>query len=198
MVTGLIVAGLAWWFLLSVLNQWNHGKLIRRIKQRDSFSLIPIWTFFAPRPGVTDFNVLYRDASLDGRFGPWREVAPLAPRWFRGVWNPQKRLRKGITDICNTLLKIAVKKPGKRMYVQLPYLTLLHYVCEAPRTQLTYMRQFAIVRTYGYHTDRKPTVLYTSGAHKLESPSSSERPPAPEQIPDAITTRLPVTADDAR
>ena len=53
------------WAMLSALNQFGHGRLIRPVKQRDLFSLIPIWTFFAPRPGITDFNLVYRDRSPD-------------------------------------------------------------------------------------------------------------------------------------
>ena len=70
--TGLIIGGLSLWFALSVLNQYRRGALIRPVKRRDAFSLIPTWTFFAPRPGVTDFNILYRDRARDGAFGPWR------------------------------------------------------------------------------------------------------------------------------
>jgi hypothetical protein len=166
--TAAIVGGLALWFALSVLNQFRRGALIRPIKRRDACSLIPVWTFFAPRPGVTDFNLLYRDRSIDGACGPWQEFTPPAPGGLKGLWNPGKRVRKGITDMCNTLLRIATQRPGKRMYVQLPYLTLLHYVCDAPRTPLSHLRQFAVVRTYGFHTDREPTVLFVSALHRLE------------------------------
>jgi hypothetical protein len=170
LTTTLIVAFLVVWFVLSALNQCKRGALVRPIKRRDAFSLIPVWTFFAPRPGVTDFNLLYRDRSVDGRCGPWHELSLSPPGAVKGIWNPSKRVRKGVTDMCNILLRNAAQRPGKRMYIQLPYLTLLHYVCEEPRIQLSHLRQFAVVRTFGFHTGREPQVLFVSGMHRLERP----------------------------
>src|SRR5258706_8611478 len=133
LATVIIIAGFSGWFILSVLNQFGRGALIRSIKRRDAFSLIPVWTFFAPRPGVTDYNLLFRDCARDGRCGPWYEIQPEPPRWFKGLWNPGKRLRKGTTDMGNMLMRQAVPKLAKRIYLQVPYLTLLHHACEQPR-----------------------------------------------------------------
>jgi hypothetical protein len=166
--TVVIVAVFCAWFLLSVLNQFNRGALIRWIKQRDAFSLIPVWTFFAPRPGVTDYNVLFRDRGRDGRCGSWHEVQADQPRWFKGIWNPGKRVRKGTTDVCNMLMRHADPKLGKKMYVQMPYLTLLHHACEQPRSELSFLRQFAIVRTFGFESTEEPQVVFVSALHRLE------------------------------
>ena len=156
------------WLVLSALNQFGHGKLIRPVKQRDLFSLIPIWTFFAPRPGITDFNVVYRDRSPDGAYSRWCELEPLAPVPFRAFWNPRKRMRKGLTDVCNSLLRVAARKVGSRMYVQLPYLMLLNSVSAAPATVPGARRQFAIVRSFGYTPLREPVVLFVSALHELD------------------------------
>jgi hypothetical protein len=166
--TILIAVFFAVWLGLSALNQVGHGKLIRPVKRRDVFSLIPIWTFFAPRPGVTDFNIVYRDFSPEGAFSPWSELEPLDAKAYRGLWNPRKRMRKGITDVCNGMLRIASRKVGSRMYVQLPYLMLLNSVCAAPRTVPGAQRQFAIVRTFGYSPLRQPHVLFVSALHRLD------------------------------
>jgi hypothetical protein len=158
------------WLVLSALNQYEHGRLVSRVKRRDLFSLIPVWTFFAPRPGITDFNVLYRDRSPEGAYSPWRELEPLDAYALRGVWNPRKRMRKGITDVCNAMMRISGRRIGSRMYVQLPYLMLLNSVCAAPCSVPGSERQFAIVRTFGYTPLREPHILFVSALHRLEEP----------------------------
>jgi hypothetical protein len=167
--TGVIVGFFSLWFVLSVLNQFGRGALIRPIKRRDALSLIPVWTFFAPRPGVTDYHVLFRDRGRDGRCGPWHEVQPDQSRWLKGLWNPEKRVRKGTTDVCNMLMRLPIAKLGKKVYLQVPYLTLLHHVCEEPRTEVSFLRQFAVVRTFGLGSTREPHVVFVSAPHRLES-----------------------------
>jgi hypothetical protein len=172
--TVVIIAVFSVWFVLSVLNQFGRGALIRPIKRRDSFSLIPVWTFFAPRPGVTDYNLLYRDRGRDGRCGPWHEIQPVELGWCKGLWNPGKRVRKGITDMCNMLMRQATPKIGKRLYLQIPYLTLLHHACEQPRNELSLLRQFAIVRTFGFGSSQEPQVVFVSALHRLEPGAPAE------------------------
>jgi len=163
-----------------VLNQFGRGALIRPLKRRDAFSLIPVWTFFAPRPGVTDFNLLWRDRARDGRCGPWHEIQPGGPRWWKGLWNPGKRVRKGATDMCNTLLRQAARKPGRRLYLQVPYLTLLHHACEQPRSELCCLRQFAVGRTFGIDSGEEPQVVFVSALHRLEPAPRARPAPAPQ------------------
>ena len=108
MIATVVIGALASvWFMLSVLNQFKRGRLIARIKRHDVFALIPTWTFFAPRPGVTDYHVMYRDCSLSGGFSRWQEVRWQRPGPLRGVWNPSKRAGKGITDMCNVLMRLS-------------------------------------------------------------------------------------------
>lgn len=157
----------AMWFGLSVANQFHRGKVIGRVKRRDVFALIPTWTFFAPRPGTTDFRVMYRDCSLSGGFSRWLEMREDRPGPLRAVWNPAKRAGKGTTDMCNTLLRMARQDLGKRIYLQIPYLTLLNYVSAAPRTEVSHLRQFAIVRTSGHDAPRDTALLFVSALHRF-------------------------------
>ena len=170
-MTVLIAVVTSVWLGLSVLNQFQRGRLIRRLKRHDVFALLPTWTFFAPRPGVTDFNVLYRDCSVSGGFSPWYEMHDRSPGRLKGLWNPWKRTGKGITDMCNTLMRLAGQGLGQRIYLQIPYLTLLNYVVAAPRTDVSHMRQFAIVRTAGKDAPRDTTPLLVSALHRLEGRS---------------------------
>jgi hypothetical protein len=160
-----VIAGV--WFALSVLNQFKRGRLIARVKRHDVLALIPTWTFFAPRPGVTDFNVMYRDCAMSGGFSPWYEMRSQRTGRLRAVWNPAKRTGKGVTDTCNMLMRLAGLNLGRRLYLQVPYLTLLHYVSAAPRTDASHMRQFAIVRTTGHDAPRDTTMLFVSALHRL-------------------------------
>jgi hypothetical protein len=168
LLTILIVAGLSAWLALSILNQFRRGRLIRPIKRRDVFSLIPTWTFFAPRPGVTDYNVLYRDRSPDGHFSPWHELDSLSPRARRLMWNPDKRVRKGTSDMCNSLLRAAPRCRGKSILVNLSYISLLNRVCNQSRTQISHERQFLIARSSGYGRARNPKVMFMSAFHRLD------------------------------
>jgi hypothetical protein len=170
LVTTLIGIALAAWLALTILNQFHRGRLIRPIKRRDVFALIPTWTFFAPRPGITDYNVLYRDRSKDGDCSHWRELDAIRSRASvcRVLWNPDKRVRKGTSDMCNAVLRVARRSAGKRLLINLAYISLLHLVCLKPRTPLSHERQFLIARSTGYGAPRDPTVLFISGFHRLE------------------------------
>ena len=155
------------WFILTVLNQYRRGMLIGRIKRHDPFGLIPTWTFFAPRPGTTDHNVLYRDRLSDGSYSPWREVLPPGTGMIRLLWNPAKRSRKAVGDSCQQVVRLIGRRIGKRLLTQVPYLTLLNYVCQQPGAELAEARQFAIVRTYGYRP-KSPEILMISNLHQLD------------------------------
>jgi hypothetical protein len=72
------------------------------------------------------------------------------------------------------LMRQATPKIGKRLYLQIPYLTLLHHVCEQPRNELSLLRQFAIVRTFGFGSPQEPQVVFVSALHRLESSAPAE------------------------
>src|SRR5690348_12432463 len=53
------------WFILSILNQFGFA-WFDKITRHDHFSLLPLWTFFAPNPGQSDYHLIYRDRKTDG------------------------------------------------------------------------------------------------------------------------------------
>lgn len=155
------------WLVLTALNQYKRGVLIRPIKRRDVFSLVPTWTFFAPRPGVTDYNILYRDRCAEGTVSAWYEVNPVRDTPLKVFWNPGKRVRKGVNDMCNSLLRNPVRRQ-KRVIIELPYITLLNHAGTEPRTPVSESRQFMIARSDGYRLLEEPAIVFVSGFHELE------------------------------
>jgi hypothetical protein len=161
-------AVLAAWTVLTVLNQFNRGALIRRVKRHDAFALIPTWTFFAPRPGITDYNVLYRDSDPVGALSPWRELWPYRSSASRVVWCPDKRARKSLSDMCQGLVRLASARPGAKPRLDVSYVALLGAVSQRPRSGMAARRQFIIVRSFGYLRARPPEVLFASDFHALD------------------------------
>jgi hypothetical protein len=161
-------AVLAAWTVLTVLNQFNRGSLIRRVKRHDVFALIPTWTFFAPRPGITDYNVLYRDSDPVGALSPWRELWPYRTCASRVVWSPDKRARKSLGDMCQSLVRLASARSGAKPRLEVTYLALLGAVSRRPRSGMAARRQFIIVRSFGYLRVRPPEVLFASDFHTLD------------------------------
>ena len=170
MLSILSIVGLTIWFLLSAINQLFHGRAIKKIKARDLFSLIPIWTFFAPNPGTTDYHLLYRDRSIDGSLSPWREMEGPQAGAGKALWNPHKRVRKSVHDMCTSLEKMSYKYPdiGKWLMLQVPYIALLMHVCSMPVSSLTARRQFLVCRTRGVPPAGKPEIVFISLLHETE------------------------------
>ena len=163
-----LILVLAGWLILSILAQFSQHKWVRWFKYYDIFALIPVWTFFAPNPGVTDFRLLYRDKLFDGQYTPWKEVEYSDSSLFCTIWNPDKRRQKAIVDNCIFLLQdIGRNIKNKSILVSTPYLVILTYVMAMPRSSLSEYRQFLIGRTFGYHTSKEPEILFISHPHKI-------------------------------
>jgi hypothetical protein len=95
------------WLLLSaaaqvnaVRNTQDKSRWTRVLGWVDGWlGLIPRWTFFAPRPGINDFSLLYRFRTADGELSRWFGVTPAtAVRWRDAIWNPGKREKKALMD----------------------------------------------------------------------------------------------------
>src|SRR5687767_4265223 len=88
------------WLALTILWQFERcrekSKLLRRV---NVFHLLPIWTFFSPKPGMSDTHILYRDKVPGNKMTEWMEVGLAEERrschW---LWNPRKRLDKLAVD----------------------------------------------------------------------------------------------------
>lgn len=164
-VTAALLIG---WFALSVTNQFHRGRRIRVLKRYDLFSLIPVWTFFAPRPGREDTRLLYRDQTSEGNWSYWRELAPPHRQTRDAVWNPGKRRRKTLSDLSSNVARAARNgKPDRSILVDLSYLTLLCHVSAQERPADAVARQFLIARTTGHQGSGGPTIIFISGIHRL-------------------------------
>lgn len=181
-----IIALFAAWAAITVLNQFSPGyyrrrprlkgaRLIRWVKNLDHFSMVPIWTFFAPTPGTRDHDVMYRDQLVDGTLTPWHSICDNSTGWECVLWNPRKRLKKAILDMAHSLLRNAyriTRSKGKRnpkfMLVSLPYIGLATRVSSFDRGPLSVKTQFVIAISNGYRTEKDPEVLYLSPFFELK------------------------------
>ena len=166
---GALAAVFAVWLLASIPNQfrWNWWESIAR---RDTVGLLPRWTFFAPRPGRHDLHILIRDWS-GGTPGPWREMERRPPgRWLRAVWNPDRFVRKTVTDTGNALIRAAARRdadPPSIIQLQPSYLEVLGWVSAAAPATPGAARQFALVRTQTDRPGRRLDVVFVSFEHPL-------------------------------
>jgi hypothetical protein len=158
---------LAAWFGGSILSQFNHP-LIRAARERDALSLLPRWTFFG-RPGFSDSHLMYRDRLPDGSVGAWREILPADERTLgKALWNPPKRCRKALTDTIDFLIQLRKTDPQQPFDQTTPYLTILNYVLAQPHAPGATATQLMVVRTHGFVTDRKPSLVFRTDWHKIE------------------------------
>jgi hypothetical protein len=99
------------------------------------FGLIPIWTFFAPNPGMTDYYLLYRDRLPDGSLDNWRKVElKQSENGFRlALWNPTKRNHKALSDMVSSLIRLANHRRSEAL-VTVPYILILNVVTTRPHS----------------------------------------------------------------
>ena len=92
--------------------------------------LIPIWTFFAPNPGMTDYYLLYRDRLPDGSLDNWRKVdLKKSENGLRlALWNPTKRKHKALTDMVSALTRVANHRAIEALIVTVPYILILNFI----------------------------------------------------------------------
>jgi len=166
----IIIGTLGIWLFLSTIAQFSGVKWIKKVKDWDHFKVIPSWAFFAPNPGVTDYQLLYRDRLFDGQFSNWKEVQYRNTSFLRSMWNSEKRRRKAIADSCKFLLQsISKNSNNKSVVLSIPYITILTYIMSMPKSPLCEYRQFLIARTFGYISSSQPDILFISHQHVLSS-----------------------------
>lgn len=173
-----IIALFALWFLVSVLFQIRP--VAARIGRFDRLGLLPKWTFFAPNPGIHDHHIIYRecDASLDvakardagpvAGLSPWRQLADLCSGHnILFVWNPQRRVTKTISDLVNSLAITRRAVAGSPHLIQftVDYFLLLHLVQRGASECVK--RQFAIVRSHGFASERSTELVFISNFHNV-------------------------------
>lgn len=162
---GFVIGFFGIWALLCILVY--IPKLKKFIRQQDLLRLIPEWRFFAPKPALGDFHLLYQDTFRDGSCTTWTEIRPTIERsWWNIVWNPGKRERKALFDVVNVLnSQLAIS--DKVVEGSLPYLTLLNHVSSLPRSLSPAFTRFLLMRSQGAFPEKEPDILFLSGVHEL-------------------------------
>jgi hypothetical protein len=171
-----IAAFLGAWFLISIPCQLTN-KFGRSIKRRDTYALIPAWTFFAPRPGISDYTFVFRDFGSTGP-GEWQEVQWCPKRnWLNSLWHPTRYRKKVIIDCINSLVltlhemreqRLDDEMSSSSLMLSVPYLALLNIVMKMPKPEIgIFGRQFAIVEQVPSNLNMPPKLLLQSIVHKF-------------------------------
>lgn len=132
-----IIYGL--WLLLTLVRAAGYGALARLRVPRPVWSLLPNWNLFAPKPGVADYFVLYRDQWGSEEPGPWQAAyQPEARKSLHGLWNPNKVQAKAVFDLVQQLANgiTEMEEGGEEKLLQsASYQHLLHFVRHLPRPE---------------------------------------------------------------
>jgi hypothetical protein len=169
------------WLVLTVFWQFDGCRTKSRLLRRANvLRLLPIWTFFAPRPGMSDTHILYRDRRSDGDVSRWEEIPLIEERRLRHcLWNPRKRLDKlavdGLSDVKS--IKIAADREGladelvqQQVKLSKGYLHLLNIaLTHRSSTTAPIARQFVVVEANQSAGVRETIPLFVSPFHRLES-----------------------------
>lgn len=181
MLVTLYIAAAATWLILTVFWQFEHYReksaVLRAV---NSFHLLPIWTFFAPRPGMSDTHVLYRDRTADGTMTDWSEIDLVEERKaLHWLWNPRKRLDKVAVDALSDVK--TVKNRGEeaevdddvlQQQVKLSkgYLVLLNIAVSRPKLDpAAEWRQFAVVDASLAAGERSISPVFVSPFHRFSA-----------------------------
>ena len=170
----LIALLLVGWFVLSILNQFGF-EWFDKVRRHDHFSLLPLWTFFAPNPGQSDYHLIYRDRKTDGSVTEWREIDITERRKPYGfIWNPEKRSKKVLSDLVSSMLSSLpdIDQSDRIVMLSIPYLILLNVVSHVDAEDQTTYRQFVLVETFGFNPTNEPRVVLRSDFHLIPA----ERP----------------------
>jgi hypothetical protein len=169
----LVTAILSGWLCATIaFNVPFVERHVGRFATRRIWALVPNWSFFAPRPAMTDTLLFYRDRYCNGACSPWRqaELVLLEHRFRRAAWNPGARVDKALAD-AESLLIQDDPRPGnafsKGLALTVPYLLLLNWVCSFPVGAGAVARQFSLVRHS--RCGEEIEIVLVSGFHGLDS-----------------------------
>lgn len=166
-MTTVVITILALWFLLSALAQLKLGAS-KSLKNYDAFSLLPNWSFFAPRPGTVDYHLLFRDCVSSDECEKWQEIVLSDPRTpLAAVWNPGKRCKKALSDNVRVLVQFSKRGSIEGISLTVPYLATLNYITAIPRDRSITKTQFMILRSYGFHFNKSPDLILVSDLHAV-------------------------------
>jgi hypothetical protein len=166
------VGVLALWLVCSIILQFNPP-WFSFIERYDSLMLLPRWTFFAPRPGMSDYHLLYRDYSEDGSPSTWVEIPITEERKpFSWIWNPEKKSKKVLSDVVASLVQLRDIE-NIALVLSLPYLILLNVVVHHGEIQAGVKRQFVLVEKFRNEDGSKIQLVLVSASHPLRRPQQT-------------------------
>ncbi len=184
-----MISVLLLWFGLSVVGQIPAFKTIRSY---DPLSLIPNFSFFAPKPLENDYHLVIRCKYRDGEISNWVELPYCEKRRaWSPLWNPDRRRQKALIDSCSMLMryigalreglaktktKNQRKNPVLAVQTSLPYLNLLNHVSLLQDHPEAVAVQFAVLSDPGPLLDQKSRVMFMSSLHRLYDQEHNELP----------------------
>lgn len=156
------------WLVITLVWQFpafrTRNTLVSRINRY--LKLWPIWTFFAPNPGMFDIHVLYRDVDEDSKLSKWSEVNIIVERKpHHIIWNPHKRYTKLIVDAVSYIN--GETDPGSIPFSK-GYLVLLNLVIsERKLLEKPIARQFSVVKSGYLNGEKEIFPIYRSAFHEF-------------------------------
>lgn len=167
--------------LVTTLASQHPHPAFERARDRDLFSFIPNWKFFAPNPATHDFHYLYRTLDENRETSEWVELELIKDRRMsQAFWFASRRREKAVFDICSAILKGIGK--GEDPTPTAPFRVLAAFfsklILDAPNASHVRGYQFAIVRASGHDEGEEPEVLYVSAYQPLDSAAAKPVPAA--------------------
>jgi hypothetical protein len=157
------------WVVANVANQF-HSWCPTWLSALDVFGLIPVWTFFAPNPGMTDYYLLYRDRLPEGSLDNWRQVElkPSENSFRLALWNPTKKKHKALSDMVSALIRLAKYREHEGLIATVPYILILNFITSRPHSLGADGTQFMVLEHGGFAGEpERSRVLVMSGIHRL-------------------------------
>ena len=159
------------WLVATTLSQDPTRKFDKIRKLDPTGSLIPDWRFFAPRPGMHDYHLLFRDELPDGEVTAWKQISEIERRHPRHLlWYANRRAEKVLADSVVGIVSFNMLEERNKEDIQLtvPYLTLLNYVThQIPHADDARRTQFLIAASGGYDESEEPLILFLSNLHPI-------------------------------
>jgi hypothetical protein len=151
--------------LVTTLAAQHPHTAFERAREKDLFSLIPNWKFFAPNPATHDYHYLYRTLDENRETSPWIELELIQNRrMIQAFWFSSRRSEKAVFDICSAILKTIAK--GEDPTGSPPFRVLAEFIRKQIRDTpgATDVRgfQFSVVRASGHDDSEDPEVFYVS------------------------------------
>ena len=145
------------WLLATAIAQLP-GKVGMFPRRLDALGILPAWTFFAPRPGISDPVLVGRDRLADGSFSQWQILWREPRQRLRFLWRPGKRVSKLVSDCGSSLRQADASGP---VLLSVPYLLMGYLASERMTHDLRSASwQFAVVDIADWFGDEEPRVLF--------------------------------------